>query len=194
MRATATSRICWSWKICRHRRARRRWGVKSSPRWRSTRPGSLATHLMGEKLSPAGKARYAQRKWLSEALNGSIKEVLGFRRLHACEAWRRCAASGTSCLGVEHQADRPTVNHVLRQNAGLPTHLHPGRDIDRVCRTRIFKSSEAFRLGFPSQSRAGTDVHTRAKIPSLRRPRANRPTSKLLRRMGPRAFQLTVGV
>ena len=40
-----------------------------------------ATHRMGEKLaSPAGKARYAQRKWLSEAPNGGIKEVLGFRR------------------------------------------------------------------------------------------------------------------
>ncbi len=40
-----------------------------------------ATHRMGEKLaSPAGKARYAQRKWLSEAPNGWIKEVLGFRR------------------------------------------------------------------------------------------------------------------
>ena len=36
-----------------------------------------ATHRMGEKLaSPAGKARYAQRKWLSEAPNGWIKEVL----------------------------------------------------------------------------------------------------------------------
>ena len=40
-----------------------------------------ATHRMGEKLaSPAGKARYGQRKWLSEAPNGWIKEVLGFRR------------------------------------------------------------------------------------------------------------------
>ena len=40
-----------------------------------------ATHRMGEKLArPAGKARYAQRKWLSEAPNGWIKEVLGFRR------------------------------------------------------------------------------------------------------------------
>ena len=42
---------------------------------------SAATHRMGEKLaSPAGKARYAQRKWPSEAPNGWIKEVLGFRR------------------------------------------------------------------------------------------------------------------
>ena len=40
-----------------------------------------ATHRMGEKLaSLAGKARYAQRKRLSEAPNGWIKEVLGFRR------------------------------------------------------------------------------------------------------------------
>ena len=40
-----------------------------------------ATHRMGEKLaSLTGKARYAQRKWLSEAPNGWIKEVPGFRR------------------------------------------------------------------------------------------------------------------
>ena len=36
---------------------------------------------MAEKLSTeAGRARYAQRKWLSEAPNGWIKEALGFRR------------------------------------------------------------------------------------------------------------------
>ena len=40
-----------------------------------------ATHRMGEKLaSLTGKARYAQRKWLSEAPNGWIKEVLGLDR------------------------------------------------------------------------------------------------------------------
>ena len=43
-----------------------------------TRP---ATHRMGEKLaSDEGRAQYAKRKWLSEAPNGWIKEVLGFRR------------------------------------------------------------------------------------------------------------------
>ena len=43
-----------------------------------TRP---ATHRMGEKLTtPRGRAQYAKRKWLSEAPNGWIKEVLGFRR------------------------------------------------------------------------------------------------------------------
>ena len=40
-----------------------------------------ATYRMGEKLASAkGKAQYAKRKWLSEAPNGWIKEVLGFRR------------------------------------------------------------------------------------------------------------------
>ena len=36
---------------------------------------------MGKKLATSeGRAQYAQRKWLSEAPNGWIKEVLGFRR------------------------------------------------------------------------------------------------------------------
>ena len=40
-----------------------------------------ATGRMLEKLAtPAGRAVYAQRKWLSEAPNGWIKHVLGFRR------------------------------------------------------------------------------------------------------------------
>ncbi len=43
-----------------------------------TRP---ATDRMRKKLATeAGRARYARRKWLSEAPNGWIKEVLGFRR------------------------------------------------------------------------------------------------------------------
>ena len=40
-----------------------------------------ATSRMTEKLSTlAGRAAYAERKWLSEAPNGWIKHVLGFRR------------------------------------------------------------------------------------------------------------------
>ena len=40
-----------------------------------------ATARMGKKLATsAGRAQYAQRKWLSEAPNGWIKEILGFRR------------------------------------------------------------------------------------------------------------------
>ena len=43
-----------------------------------TRP---ATDRMKKKLQTTqGRARYARRKWLSEAPNGWIKEVLGFRR------------------------------------------------------------------------------------------------------------------
>ena len=52
--------------------------------------------------------------------------------------------------------------------------------------TRI-SSLPAFRSGISIPESGGPDVHTRAKIPPLRRPRANRPTSKLLRRtlLGP---------
>lgn len=40
-----------------------------------------ATHRMGLKLDThEGRACYAKRKWLSEAPNGWIKEVMGFRR------------------------------------------------------------------------------------------------------------------
>ena len=43
-----------------------------------TRP---VTARMGQKLATAaGRAMYGQRKWLSEAPNGWIKNVLGFRR------------------------------------------------------------------------------------------------------------------
>ena len=36
--------------------------------------------MVGKLATPAGRERYAQRKRLSEAPNGRIKEVLGFRR------------------------------------------------------------------------------------------------------------------
>ncbi len=40
-----------------------------------------ATYRMGKKLATSeGRKQYAQRKWLSEAPHGWIKEVLGFRR------------------------------------------------------------------------------------------------------------------
>jgi len=41
----------------------------------------LATRRMAEKLADAdGQARYAERKWISEAVNGWIKRILGFRQ------------------------------------------------------------------------------------------------------------------
>ena len=56
-----------------------------------------ATRRMAEKLAtPEGKARYARRKWLSEAPNGWIKEAMGFRR-SASGDWPRRGASGTWC-------------------------------------------------------------------------------------------------
>jgi len=40
-----------------------------------------ATGRMAEKLAGAnGQARYAERKWISEAVNGWIKRILGFRQ------------------------------------------------------------------------------------------------------------------
>ena len=80
-----------------------------------------ATGRMVEKLSaPAGRAVYAERKWLSEAPYGWVKHVLADRArarggpacrrrrtagsstcwasgASACVAWRRCGASGTWC-------------------------------------------------------------------------------------------------
>ena len=58
--------------------ALRREGKAQAPANAQTRP---ATHRMGEKLaSDQGRAQYAKRKWISEAPNGWIKEVPGFRR------------------------------------------------------------------------------------------------------------------
>ncbi len=54
---------------------------------KETRPDEIdaeqypATRRMAEKLASAdGKAVYAERKWISEAANGWIKRVLGFRQ------------------------------------------------------------------------------------------------------------------
>ena len=53
-------------------------GKQAQPHEPETCP---ATSRMAEKLStPAGRAAYAERKWLSEAPNGWITHVLGFRR------------------------------------------------------------------------------------------------------------------
>ena len=57
-----------------------------------------ATGRMVEKLAtPAGRTAYAERKWLSEAPNGWIKHVLGFRRFSL-----RCGSrTGRSVIGTE---------------------------------------------------------------------------------------------
>ena len=73
-----------------------------------------ATHRMGEKLaSLAGKAQYAQRKWLSEAPNGWIKEVLGFRRFSLRGLAKVRGEWDLVCLAlnIKRMGD---VGHVLR--------------------------------------------------------------------------------
>ena len=43
---------------------------------------------MGKHLAtPQGRAAYAERKWMSEAPNGSIKEVLGFCGINVQGEW-----------------------------------------------------------------------------------------------------------
>ena len=145
-----------------------------------------ATHRMGEKLArPAGKARYAQRKWLSEAPNGWIKEVLGFRRfsLRGLAKVRGewdlvCLALNIKRMGTVATCETPTDE----AGAGLPTHLLRGAQCPSTAYETRISSVPAFRSGISIPEPGGPDVHTRAKIPPLRRPRANRPASKLLRR------------
>ena len=69
-------------------------GAWASPRWRSTRPGSLPRTAWVRNGAPRAKpgTRNASRR----------RRTGGSRRCSdsddsACEAWRRCAASGTSC-------------------------------------------------------------------------------------------------
>ena len=96
MRAIATSRICWSWRTAASTRTSR-WGVRASPGWRSTRPGSLP------------RAAWV-RSWRSSLARPGTRNASGSRRRQtggsrkcsdsddtACAAWRRCAASGIWC-------------------------------------------------------------------------------------------------
>ena len=61
-----------------------------------------ATHRMVEKpATPTGRERYAQRKRLSEAPNGRIGEIPGFRRFGG--AGQGAGGMGPSLSGAEHQ-------------------------------------------------------------------------------------------
>ena len=60
-----------------------------------------ATSRMAEKLSTlAGRAAYAERKWLSEAPNGWIKHVLGFRRFSLRGLEKVCGEWDLVCLAL----------------------------------------------------------------------------------------------
>ena len=61
---------------------------------------------MAEKLATlAGRVQYARRKWLSEAPNGWIKEVLGFRRFRPARPEQGPGRVELGVSGIERQAD-----------------------------------------------------------------------------------------
>ena len=67
-----------------------------------------ATGRMVEKLStPAGRAVYAERKWLSEAPYGWIKHVLGLPALQPAWTGEGAGRVGLGVPGGERQAPAP---------------------------------------------------------------------------------------
>ena len=69
-----------------------------------------ATGRMVEKLSsPAGRAVYAERKWLSEAPFGWIKEVLGFRRFSVRGRAKARGEWDLVCLAVNAKRLHPLM-------------------------------------------------------------------------------------
>ena len=77
---------------------------------------------MAEKLSrPAGRAAYAERKWLSEAPNGWIKHVLGFRRFSLRGLAKVQGEWDLVCLALKHQAPARPDGGVTRGELRLAT-------------------------------------------------------------------------
>ena len=67
-----------------------------------------ATGRMVEKLStPAGRAAYAERKWLSEAPYGWVKHVLGFQHFSLRGLDEGAGRVELGVLGGERQAPAP---------------------------------------------------------------------------------------
>ena len=89
-------RICGSWRTAASTRTSR-WGVRASPGWRSTRPGSLPRTAWVRSWR-ASRARPGTRN-----ASGSRRRRTGGSRKCSdsddtpCAAWRRCAASGIWC-------------------------------------------------------------------------------------------------
>ena len=63
------------------------------------------TRMANKLATPDGRARYAKRKWLSEAPNGWIKQALGFRRFSVRGLNQARGEWALVCPGAEHQAD-----------------------------------------------------------------------------------------
>jgi len=69
-----------------------------------------ATRRMAEKLAGAdGKARYAERKWISEAPNGWIKRVLGFRQFSVRGLNSASGEWDLICLAINLRRMQPLI-------------------------------------------------------------------------------------
>jgi transposase len=69
-----------------------------------------ATRRMAEKLAAAeGKACYAERKWISEAVNGWIKRVLGFRQFSVRGLHNASGEWDLVCLATNLRRMRPLI-------------------------------------------------------------------------------------
>ena len=95
-----------------------------------------ATHRMVEKPAvPAGRERYAQRKRLSGAPNGRIREVLGFRRF-GVRGPAKARGNGTRCVrrSISGGCNRFRQCEGARPPAGWGRN-HPHRGTRRPFRT-----------------------------------------------------------
>ena len=69
-----------------------------------------ATRRMAEKLATAdGKACYAERKWISEAVNGWIKRVLGFRQFSVRGLKNASGEWDLVCLAINLRRMQPLI-------------------------------------------------------------------------------------
>ena len=180
MRAIATSRICWSWRTAASTRTSR-WGVRASPGWRSTRPGSLprTAWVRSWRASRARPVRATQ-----VALGGAERVDQGSARIptiHPARLGEGARRVGSGVLGVEHQADGD-AGHVLRHVLVRQRTGSAARSAHRARRETRISCVPAFPCGTSIPESGRLDVDTRAKTPPLRRSRANRPASRLLRR------------
>ena len=135
-----------------------------------------ATSRMAEKLSrPAGRAAYAERKWLSEAPNGWIKHVLGFRRFSLRGLAKVQGEWDLVCLALNTSACTPCWR---RNTRGM--RLATTTDRRASARWRARRPSRpnlaicfALRRGAPSsadrRSRSGTMTHSMGRRPISRR-------------------------
>ena len=90
-----------------------------------------STARMAAKLATAaGRAQYAERKWLSEAPHGWIKESLGFRRYQPALPGEAASRGGQALHppDVQRQAHEvPLALHLLQAASSVGSYpLHPG--------------------------------------------------------------------